>query len=121
MEKIRDTSEMRLWLFDLAHGNLTDDAIVKGFVKYYALNGLVPANVQQDIHFHTLYGNNNCQHAMEDLTRALTEYANAPEPPESRTLAEIREIVDCVRSGIPVQIDYYNAEEEDTFVYKKCW
>lgn len=28
----RDTEEMKLWLFDLAHGNLTDEAIVKGFI-----------------------------------------------------------------------------------------
>ena len=26
-----------IWLFDLAHGNLDDDGIAKGFLKHYAL------------------------------------------------------------------------------------
>ena len=25
------------WLFDLAHGDLDEDAIVKGFIKHYVL------------------------------------------------------------------------------------
>ena len=27
------------WLFDLAHDDLDEDAIVKGFLKHYALQG----------------------------------------------------------------------------------
>ena len=31
----RNTDEMKLWLFDISHGNLTDTDILKGFIKYY--------------------------------------------------------------------------------------
>ena len=85
----RDTEEMKLWLFDLAHGNLTDEAIVKGFIKHYALHGLTMGNVQDNIHFRTMYGDDNCRRAMEDLKRAMKEYVSAPESPESLTLPEI--------------------------------
>ncbi len=44
------------WLFDLAHGNLDEDATVKGFIKHYVLVGRGMDNVLQDLHFHTHYG-----------------------------------------------------------------
>ncbi len=71
--------EMKLWLFDLAHGNLADEAIVKGFIKHYVLHDLAMGNVQDDIHFRTQYGDNNCRRAMEDLKRALNEYVSTAE------------------------------------------
>ena len=66
--------EMKVWLFDLAHGNLEDDAIIKGFIKFYILQGKAICNVQDDIHFHTFYGDDNCKRAMEDLRGALEAY-----------------------------------------------
>lgn len=51
----RATEEHKLWLFDLAHGNLTDGQIVRGFIKHYALNGFDIGNVVDDIVFRTCY------------------------------------------------------------------
>jgi len=86
---IRDTEEMKLWLFDLAHGNLSDEAIVKGFIKHYALHELTMGNVQDNIHFRTMYGDDNCRRAMEDLKRAMNEYVSASESPERQTQPEV--------------------------------
>lgn len=35
------TEEMKIRLFDLAHGNLEHDQIIKGFIKHYAINDMV--------------------------------------------------------------------------------
>lgn len=37
------------WLFDLAHDDLDEDAIVKGFLKHYALQGQGMGDVQRDM------------------------------------------------------------------------
>ena len=66
------TEEHRLWLFDLAHGNLDEYRIVKGFIKYYVLEGLALGNVQDDIVFKTHYMPEN---AMESLKTALEQAA----------------------------------------------
>lgn len=63
--------EKKLWLFGLAHGNLSEDAIVRGFIKFYILQGQEIGNVQDDIHFHTCYGDDKCRRAAEDLRNAL--------------------------------------------------
>lgn len=55
MMQNRGAEEHKIWLFDLAHGNLTDQEIVKGFIKYYALNGFTLGNVQDDLVFKTCY------------------------------------------------------------------
>lgn len=70
--RYRGTEEHRLWLFDLAHGNLDEDRIVKGFIKYYVLEGLALGNVQDDIVFKTHYMPEN---AMESLKTALEQAA----------------------------------------------
>lgn len=44
-----ENAGIKTWLFALVDGKLSDDQMVKGFIKYYALNGLVIGNVQQDI------------------------------------------------------------------------
>lgn len=67
----RGSENMKLWLFDLAHGNLSDEQVVKGFTKYYTLAGLIPGNVQQDMVFHTCYGQEQIESAMSQLCRAL--------------------------------------------------
>lgn len=51
----RATEDHKLWLFDLAHGNLSESEIVKGFIKYYALNDFTVDNVLDDIVFKTHY------------------------------------------------------------------
>lgn len=60
-----------IWLFDLAHSNLDSEAIVKGFLKHYVLRGHGMADVQQDLHFHTAYGDFYLQSAMTMLREAL--------------------------------------------------
>ncbi len=55
------------WLFDLAHGDLDEDAIVKGFIKHYVLQDKGIADVQQNLHFHTLW---RLLHGMRDVLSA---------------------------------------------------
>lgn len=59
------------WLFDLAHGSLDDDAIVGGFLKHYAMQGLGINDVRQDLHFRTCYGDFYMESAMVSLRKAL--------------------------------------------------
>ena len=63
--------EMKIWLFDLAHGNLKKEEILKGFIKYYALNDLSIGDVKRDIAFHTTYGEEGIKTAIKDLRAAL--------------------------------------------------
>lgn len=51
----RATDEHKLWLFDMAHGDLPELDIVKGFIKFYALNDFSVENVIEDIIFQTHY------------------------------------------------------------------
>ena len=66
------------WLFDLAHGNLDEDSIVKGFLKHYILQSRGIDDVQQDLHFHTGYGDFYMESAMYGLRRALERQVEAP-------------------------------------------
>lgn len=72
MVQNRATEDHKIWLFDLAHGNLTDQEIVKGFIKYYALNGFTIGNVQDDLVFRTSYP---VAEAIKNLKGALETYA----------------------------------------------
>lgn len=72
----RGSEEHKLWLFDLAHGNLTELQTVQGFLKYYALNGLEPGHVQNDLLFRTHYGDKHDGEAMGRLTAALKKAAD---------------------------------------------
>lgn len=114
-----ENTGVKTWLFELANGKLSDDEIVKGFIKYYALNGLVIGNVQQDIIFNTVIGQERYQRPIAELRRALAEYADGE---ETRTLREVQSIVDAIRAGQQVQVGYYDPEEDDNpYAYKACW
>ena len=65
MERYND--EMKLWLFDLAHGNLSDKAIIAGFLKHYVLWDCTIGDVKRDIIFHTNYGKKGCEIAVNTL------------------------------------------------------
>ena len=111
-----------IWLFDLAHGNLDEESIVKGFLKHYVLQNQGIADVQQHLHFHTHYGDFYMEAAMDNLRRALEHEVDAPPRSEMRTLCEVRSIVDAVRAGLMVQVDYYVPEtEDDPYVHKVMW
>ena len=68
---IRYSDEMKLWLFDLAHGNLEEKDIIAGFIKYYVLFDCTIQDVKRDIIFHTNYGNCGCVSALDSLSIAL--------------------------------------------------
>lgn len=110
------------WLFDLAHSDLDEDTIVKGFLKHYVLQGRSIGDVQQDLHFHTHYGDFYLESAMASLRRALEFQIDAPPRSEMRTLDEVQGIVDAVRAGIRVQVDYYDPEIDDNpYVIRAAW
>lgn len=69
----RATSDHKIWLFDLAHGNLKDDEILKGFIKYYVLSGCVLDNVVDDVVFKTHYDPTGIK---EKLIEVLKKAAN---------------------------------------------
>lgn len=71
----RGTEDHKIWLFDLAHGNLKDDQILRGFLKYYVLEGYVMANVVDDMRFHTHYSLEQIRQSKESLERVLREVA----------------------------------------------
>lgn len=58
-------------MFDLAHGNLKDPQILKGFLKYYVLEGYCMANVVDDIRFHTHYSLEQIRQSKESLERVI--------------------------------------------------
>ncbi len=110
------------WLFNLAHGDLDEDAIVKGFIKHYVLRGNGIVDVQQDLHFHTPYGDYYMETAMGSLLRALEIEINATPRSQMRTLKEVQSIVDAVRAGLQVNVDYYDPEMDDNpYVYRAKW
>ena len=67
----RGTEDHKIWLFDLAHGNLKDKQILQGFLKYYVLEGYVMANVVDDMRFHTHYSLDQIRQSKESLERVL--------------------------------------------------
>lgn len=111
------------WLFDLAHNDLDEDAAVKGFLKHYVLEGRSIGDVQQDLHFRTHYGDFYLESAMASLQRALEVQIEAPPRSEMRTLNEVQGIVDAVRAGLQVQVDYYNpdTDDDDPYVARATW
>lgn len=87
------------WLFDLAHDNLDEDAIVKGFLKHYALQGRSIGDVQQDLHFRTSYGDFYLGSAMCILRLAIESQIEAPARSEMRMLEEVSMIVQAARAA----------------------
>lgn len=77
MVKNRATEDHKIWLFDLAHGNLKDEEIVRGFIKYYVLNGFTLGNLQDDFIFYTHYPIEGVQRGLQSLKAALESMAEA--------------------------------------------
>lgn len=75
----RDTEEMKLWLFDLAHGNLLDDEVLSGFIKHYVLRGLTVDHIASDIIYHTTYGELRVAQAKASVLRVLMEAGKVSE------------------------------------------
>ncbi|MBO5522299.1 MAG: hypothetical protein J5986_01275 [Roseburia sp.] len=77
MEKNRATEDHKTWLFDLAHGNLNNEEIIKGFIKYYVLNDFTLGNLQDDFIFYTNYPIERVQAGLQSLRAALESIAEA--------------------------------------------
>ena len=87
-----------IWLFDLAHDNL------------------------DDMHFRTHYGDLYLKAAIAGLRRALEVQIEVPPRSEMRTLEEVSMIVQAVRAGERVQVDYYDPEiDDDPYVVRAAW
>ena len=72
----RYTEEMKLWLFDLAHDNLTDKQILQGFIKHYVLCDCGIRDVQNNMHFHTTYSTEQQESALLRLRKLLENIEN---------------------------------------------
>lgn len=68
------TEEMKIWLFDLAHGNLKHNEVIKGFIEHYAINDMGMGDVKRHILFHTNYGDVGAQVATESLLSAFKTF-----------------------------------------------
>lgn len=77
MIKNRATEDHKIWLFDLAYGNLQDEEMVRGFIKYYVLNGFTLGNLQDDYMFHTHYPIDGRKAGLQNLRTALESMAEA--------------------------------------------
>lgn len=71
----RYTDEMKLWLFDVAHGNLNENEILSGFIKHYVLFNCTMQDIQSDILFRTHYGNIGIVTAMTSIKNVLIKSA----------------------------------------------
>ena len=71
----RCTEEMKLWLFDLAHDNLSDHQVLQGFIQHYVMYDYGIGNVQDDIIYRTIYGADGCRLAMDRLRDVLARCA----------------------------------------------
>ncbi len=58
------------------------------------------------------------------LMRVMEALDEIGEKEPTRTLAEVQEIVDCVRKGIPIHVDYYDEADfmdGECMVTHPCW
>lgn len=64
---------------------------------------------------------NNKPEGKEDVDAICEALEEIEEREPTRTLEQIQQIVDAVRAGIPVQVDYADAEVEDGYIARLCW
>lgn len=99
-KRMRGTEEHRIWLFDLAHGNLKDEQILQGFTKYYVLEGYVMANVVDDMRFHTHYSMDQIRQSKENLERVIWVTAEPERVRKARIMeAKLRGYMDELETG----------------------
>lgn len=75
MNENRCTEDMKMWLLDLTYSRLSDDEVLKGFVKYYVLYNLSISRVFDDLHFRTYYPADRIAVALDHLKKVLYVYA----------------------------------------------
>lgn len=64
---------------------------------------------------------NNRPEGQEDVDAICEALEEIEDREPTRTLDQIQQIVDAVRAGIPVQVDYADAEVEDGYIARLCW
>lgn len=69
----RYTEELKLWLLNLACGNLNDKDTLNGFIKYYVLYDFGISQVINDVVFHTMFGTAGVINAKEGIIKALNQ------------------------------------------------
>ena len=67
------SEEMKIWLFDVAHGNLTDETALKGFLRYYVCQDMSLSDVKRDILYRTSYGTTGVQKAETAVKGSFTQ------------------------------------------------
>ncbi len=71
----RATEEHKTWLFDLVHGDLKDEDILKGVIKYYVLSGCRINEIVDDIVYRTSYNLDGVKDIKEKVEEVLEEAA----------------------------------------------
>lgn len=101
---------------DMDH--MSDEQIVQGFLKFYALHGMSLDAVKHSLTDRECRPE-YCEAAMQNLRLAMEHFADRE---ESRTLTEVQMIVDAVREGITVHVGYYDPDiDDDPYVVRRCW
>ena len=117
---MQNLEDIEIWLDKLSDDDnqMSNEQIVQGFLKFYALHGLSLDDVK-----HSLKDRESrpeyCEAAMQNLRLAMEHFADRE---ESRTLPEVQMIVDAVREGIPIHVEYYDPDiDDDPYVTRGCW
>lgn len=86
---------------------MTDSEKASIIIKNLKLSGVLPLIIldQQD----------TLEKAIKEGLKEIEEI----EP--TRTLEEVQMIVDGVRAGYQVQVDYADPEEDNEYIYKQTW
>ena len=93
----RGTEGHKLYLFDLAHDNINDEDMIRGFIKYYVLNGLTLGNLQDDCVFHTCYPVEGVQAGLQRLRSTLEQMAEDRRTEEHSLLKKLSQKQDEVK------------------------
>ena len=66
--------ELNMWLFELAKGKLSDEQLIKGFIKHYVLQGYTIGSIKADALVHPYLKPSSTSKAWKNLSRALENY-----------------------------------------------
>lgn len=98
----RAASGHEIWLFDLTHNNLTDDEILKGFIKYYVLCGCTKDNVIDDVIFKAHYDPTGIK---EKLTEILEKCSKEICMKDRGQGLQLRDILEKLRRADKITIE----------------
>ncbi len=67
------TEDMKNWLLALIAGTLTDESILKGFLKYYVSFNLCIIDVRLEVLYHTSFASAEMSYAEAEIRRVLSD------------------------------------------------